>query len=82
MSCRKKRFLILCLSILIVFNFTGCKNTEQKNCKHEWYVVSEGIAYGSFYYTIYCPKCDFEMNISKVKWKEMEIKKEYYGKNR
>jgi len=66
----------------MIFNFTGCKNTEQKNCEHDWYIANESIIYGDLYYTIYCPKCDFETNISKIKWKEMEIKKEYYGKDK
>ena len=66
---------------LKVFNFKGCKSTEQKNCEHDWYVVNESVIYGTFYYTIYCPKCDSEIKVGKVKWKEMKIKEEYYGKN-
>ena len=29
---------------LKVFNFTGCKNTKQKNCKHDWFIKVSGNA--------------------------------------
>lgn len=31
-------------------------------------------------YVIYCPKCKFEKRVSKIKWREMKIDKEYKEK--
>lgn len=56
----------------------SCEPTsEQRKCEHKWELVGE-INDGM--YVIYCPKCKFENIVSKIKWREMKIDKEYKEK--
>ena len=82
MNCIIFLFSVLVGSSLLfltekIINDSCGHTSEQSKCEHKWELVGE---INDYMYVIYCPKCKFENIVSKIKWREMKIDKEYKEK--
>lgn len=82
MNCIIFLFSVLVGSSLLfltekIINDSCGPTSEQRKCEHKWELVGE---INDDMYVIYCPKCKFENIVSKIKWREMKIDKEYKEK--
>lgn len=93
----KKKILAVVLGLTLCLGITGCAvgddsitsnipNEKQSNCEHEyreisWYVqsYSDGSKSG---YDIYCPKCEYETNVSYKEWGKIQADMEYKKENK
>ena len=93
----KKKILAVVLGLTMCFGMTGCTenddlansnipNEKQSNCEHEyreidWHVqsYSDGSNVG---YDIYCPKCEYETNVSYKEWGKIQADMEYKKENK
>lgn len=93
----KKKILAVVLGLALCCGMTGCTesddlansnipNEKQSNCEHEyreidWHVqsYSDGSNVG---YDIYCPKCEYETNVSYKEWGKIQADMEYKKENK
>lgn len=79
---RNLRLFLLCG--VMVFMLLGCDKAKEITdkqilCEHQWTEVDWSIVNST--YTIYCPKCKLEKEVSSKKWYKIQADMKYRKNN-